>query len=275
MITKIIACADIHIRNLRRQDEYVEQLKKFLASCQEICNENGAENTRIVVAGDILHNKLEISGEGYTITSWFLSKLDEIAKTYVIAGNHDMNMSNVERMDPLSAIFKMCHFKQTYFLDKELDYESGCLHDDNVVWCLYSSFDNLSRPNIEEMRVHYPNCTYVGLFHGEVKNAKTDTGYIAEHGKETSLFDGIDFGILGHIHRRQCIKNNGVPLVYCGSLIQQDHGENISGHGFVVWEVEKQSYEEIDLSNNNFGFYTFTINDIEELDEDKEDVINL
>ena len=275
MIKKIIACADIHIRNLRRQEEYQQQLKKFIDECKNIAEQYEDGEVRIVIAGDLLHNKLDISGEGYTIASWFLKKLDSVAKTYVIAGNHDMNMSNVERMDPLSAIFRMCDFDQTYLLDKELDYTSGCLHDDNVVWCLYSSFDKLSRPNIEDMKVHYPDCTYIALYHGEVKNAKTDTGFVNENGTDTSLFDGVDFGILGHIHKRQALNHNGIPLVYCGSMIQKDHGETISGHGYILWDVQKQEYEEHDMTNEGFGFYTFTINDIEDIDEDKENIINL
>ena len=275
MIKKIIACSDIHIRNLRRLDEYKQQLKKFIDNCKEICAEYEPEEVRIVVAGDIVHNKLDISGEGYTMAAWFLKKLDGIAKTIVIAGNHDMNMGNVQRIDPMTAIFSMCDFDQTYYLDKELDYESGCIADDNVVWCLYSSFDKFARPNIEDMKVSYPNSVYVALFHGDIKNAKTDAGYVAENGYDTSIFDGVDFGILGHIHKRQCIKYNGVPLVYCGSLIQQDFGENISGHGFVLWDVEKQNYEEINISNDDYGYYTFKINDIEDIEEDKEDIINL
>lgn len=275
MIKKIIACADVHIRNLRRQSEYQEQLKKFIQECKDIVDQYGEDEVRIVIAGDLLHNKLDISGEGYALASWFLKKLDSIAKTYVIAGNHDMNMENVQRMDPLSAIFRMCTFKQTYYLDKELDYESGCLHDDNVVWCLYSSFDKLSRPNIADMKINYPDCTFVALFHGVVNGAKTDVGHAFENGSDVSLFDDIDFGILGHIHKRQCIKNNGVPLVYCGSLIQKDHGENLSGHGYILWDVEEQEYEAIDIPNENFGFYTFKINDIEDIENDKEEIINL
>lgn len=275
MIKKIIACSDIHIRNLRRQDETLEQLKKFIKKCQDIAGEYEPGEVRIVLAGDIMHNKLDISGEGYTIASWLLKKLDAIAKTYIIAGNHDLNMNNAQRMDPLSAILKMCDFKQVVYLDKELDYESGCLSDDNIVWCLYSSFDKFARPNIEDMKINYPDSTYVALFHGEIKNVKNDAGFAFENGKDTSIFDGVDFGILGHIHRRQCIKNNGVPLVYCGSLIQQDFGENVSNHGFVVWDVETQEYEEINIENPDYGYYTFRINSIEDIDEDKEDIINL
>ena len=281
MIKKIIACSDIHIRNLRRQDEYQVQLRKFIDECKRIKEECWPDEIRIVVAGDILHNKLDISGEAYTIASWFLRKLDGIAKTIIIAGNHDMNMSNTGRMDPISAIFSMYSvssgdvLKQTIYLDRELGYESGCVADDNVVWCLYSSFDNFARPNIEEYRIKYSDATFVGLFHGEIKSAKTDSGYVSENGRDAGFFDGIDFGILGHIHKRQCISNNGVPLVYCGSLIQQDHGENISSHGFVVWDVEEQDYEEVDIPNEEFGYYTFQINNIEDIDDDREEIINL
>ena len=36
MIKKIIAVSDIHIRNLRRSDEYQEKLQKFLDECKKI-----------------------------------------------------------------------------------------------------------------------------------------------------------------------------------------------------------------------------------------------
>lgn len=275
MIKKIIACADIHIRNLRRMEEYKRQLQRFIDECKETAEKYGEDSIRIVIAGDLLHNKLDISGEGYTMASWFLRKLDEVAKTIIIAGNHDMNVTNTDRMDPLSAIFTMCKFKQTIYLDKQFMYESGCLADDNVVWCLYSTFDKFARPNIEDMKISNPDATFVGLFHGELKNAKTDVGFVFENGYEPKFFDGIDFGILGHIHKRQCISNNGVPLVYCGSMIQKDHGENITGHGYVIWDVEKQTYEEHDIPDEGYGYYTMRINSIDDIDNDNEDLLNL
>ena len=275
MIKKIIACSDIHIRNLKRHSEYVPILKEFIHQCDEAVDIYGTDSVRIVIAGDLFHNKLDISGEGYQIAAWFLRELDAIATTFVIAGNHDINMSNLERVDPISALFNMCAFDNVVYLDKELGYQSGVLDDDNVSWCLFSSFDNFARPNIEEARIKKPDNTFVGLFHGEVKSAKTDTGYVSENGHDPSFFDGIDFGILGHIHKRQCIKYNGIPLVYCGSLIQQDHGENVSSHGYVIWDVQEQEYEEVDVPNTEYGYYTFSINNEEDIDDDKEEIINL
>jgi DNA repair exonuclease SbcCD nuclease subunit len=271
----IIGCGDIHIRNLRRQDEYQKQLTKFIEHCKKIVSKYNKEEVRIVITGDILHNKLDISGEAYILTSWFLRQLDKICKTIVIAGNHDMNMSNLSRLDSLSTIFSMCKFNQVYYLDKELGYESGCMIDENIVWCLYSAFDEFRKPNIEDYREENPDKTFFGLFHGTLSSARTDVGYIVENGVEGAYFNDIDFCLMGHIHKRQCIKYEGIPMLYCGSLIQQDHGENISGHGFVTVNTETLEYNEIDIKNEEHGFYTFSIDSEEDIDLNKEIILNI
>ena len=167
MITKIIQIGDIHIRNLRRSDEYKAQFDEFLNMCSKIVNENGVENTRIVVCGDVLHNKTEISPEGYTLATWFLRKLDDLCTTLVFAGNHDVNISNTNnRLDPLSVIFSLHNFNRVYYLDKELGYTSGSIADENVVWCLYSIFDKFMKPTgLTEMRNNQENknAPFVGL----------------------------------------------------------------------------------------------------------------
>lgn len=281
MITKIIQAADIHIRNIRRTDEYKEQLTKFISQCKEIVDENTPEKTRIVICGDVLHSKTDISPEGYDLAAWFFSELDKICPTIVFAGNHDVNTGNVnDRLDPLSAIFSIGEFKQVFYIDKELEYKSGFIEDDNIVWCLYSIFDKFKRPdNLVEVYSNPDNRTktFVGLYHGDLKGAKTDAGYTMENAIDSSYFDdSVDFGLLGHIHKRQCITNKkGVQLVYAGSLIQQDHGERISGHGYVVWNVETKTYEGVDIDNSNNGFYNVSIEGESDIEEDKEEFVNL
>lgn len=274
MVEKIIACSDIHILNFKRLDEITNVLSSFINECKNIVNIYSSNKVRIVIAGDIFQSKIEISNEANTIAGWFFRELDKLAKTIVIAGNHDMLMSNISRLDSLTPIFSMSNFKNCIFLDKELNYESGCLIDDNIVWCLYSSFDEFKKPNIDDIKKEYPNNTYVGLFHGELNGAKTDTGKVFENGIDANYFNDIDFGILGHIHKRQCIKKNGVNLVYCGSLIQKDFGENISGHGYILWDVNTKTYSEHDI-NNPCKFYQFKISSYDDLDNDNEELINL
>ena len=60
-----------------------------------------------------------------------------------------------------------------------------------------------------------------------------------------------------------------VPVVMVGSLLQQDFGENVSGHGFLLWDINTLEFEEIDL-HNNYGFYKFTVNGVDDLEHDKE-----
>ena len=274
MVTKIIGVGDIHIRNLKRLKEYKLKLERFIDVAREISSSNGNENTRIVVTGDVFHSKTDISPEAYYLASWFIRSLGHIAKTIVIAGNHDMS-ANEERMDPLTTIFSISSFDNVYYLDQACSYDSSCMKDENIVWCLYSAFNGFSKPKIEEYKVKYPELTYVGLFHGCMKNAKTDAGYQSETGMEPSYFDGIDFGIFGHIHKRQCIKYHGIPLVYCGSLIQQDFGENLSGHGFVVFDVESKTYDSVDFTDEEYGFYNFKIEKEDDIENDLEEIINL
>lgn len=273
MVKKIIACSDIHIRNYKRLDEYKTQLKKFIIECENIASQYEEDEVRIVIAGDLLHNKLDISGEGYVMASQFLKKLDSICKTIVIGGNHDMNMSNLSRLDPLSAIFDMCDFKQTYYLDRELNYESGCIIDDNIVWCLYSSFDGFNKPNIGEVRYENSDKTFIGLFHGEIKNSQTDVGYTSENGLSASFFSDLDFCICGHIHKRQVLRGHGATILYVGSLIQQDHGENINNHGFIVLDTETLDYTEHNIKNDS-AFYTFKINSIDDIENNVEELLN-
>ena len=281
MIKKIIHTGDIHIQNFRRLEEYQIQLQKFIDECKKIVDQYGKDEVRIVIAGDLVHSKSELSPECYTLSSWFLRQLDEICKTIVIAGNHDIT-PNLDRLDPLSVIFSMCKFKQVYYLDKDLDYQSGIVEDDNIIWCLYSVFDNFREPDILSTRdFHLRNSIddsqkrYIALFHGDIKSAKTDVGFVSQSALEANYFNCVDFGLFGHIHKRQCIKADGVPLVYCGSLIQRNFGENISRHGFLLWDVEECTYEEVDIPNEDYGYYTFSINDVNDLDEDKEEIINL
>ncbi len=274
MITKIIATSDLHIRKLIGLDEAREQLEKFLNDCKKIVSENGAESTRIVVAGDLLHSKLSTSGEMYQVLYWLLSELDKICPTIIIAGNHDLNMSNLDRVDSITPVFDMCTFSQVKYLDRELGYKSGSYVDDNIVWCLYSTFDNFNGPdNMKVLRSKYPDNTFVGLFHGDLNGAQNAAG-AALSGLEPIHFGDTDFVVAGHIHKSQEIIQGDVKIVYCGSLIQQNFGEDVSGHGYIVWNVQDRSWSLIEVPNENHGYFKFRIESEEDIEEGKEVLAN-
>lgn len=279
MINKIIACSDIHFPSYNGIEELKEILKGFLSECRKIADDEGSDNVRIVVCGDIFHSKINISNELILAVDWFFKQLDEICRTYIVIGNHDFIMNNTSRVDSISPLFEIGNYKQVVFLDKELGYKSGIYDDDNVRWCLYSSFSGFSTPDIKVKRETDGNDeskTYVGLIHGDVNGAISVTNYVTENGLDPGVFEDCDFVIAGHIHKRQEIKKNGVRIVYCSSISQKNFGESVSGHGFVLWDIEDNDdieYKYVDVKSD-YGYYKFEINSMDDIDNDKEELIN-
>jgi hypothetical protein len=198
MIKKIIHTGDIHIRTLRFHDEYKDVFKNFIKDTKELVSGYAREEVRIVVAGDLVHQKIVISNEQLILGTWFLRKLEEIAPVILIAGNHDVLENNLGRMDSLSPMVQ-------FLGDKEINYfkESKCYLDDNVVWCPYSIFEENARPDIESARAEFgDDKTYIGLFHGPIIGSSTDIGYVIDHGYDLEIFNGCDIVMCGDIHKR-------------------------------------------------------------------------
>lgn len=275
-IKMIFHIADVHLRNLRRHEESKEVLNKFVEMCENIINENGysPEEVRVIIAGDLFHQKIQISNELLVLVSNFLIKLDNIATTYIMAGNHDMIVSNKDRLDSITPLFSLVDFERTSFLDMELDYKSGIIEDNNVMWVLYSIFDDYIKPDLIDVKIDFPDKKFIGLFHGPIIGSSTDVGYVMDKGISPTIFEGCDLVLCGDIHKRQSLKIGKTPIVYSGSLIQQNYGENVKGHGFLVWDLvnNKNKFYEIE---NDYSYYKIEIDNVDDIKEDKERFINL
>lgn len=198
MVKAIIHLGDIHIRTFRLHEEYKEVFKTLLNRLRDLAKEYQKDELRIVIAGDLVHQKIIISNEQLILGTWFLRKLEEIAPVIIIAGNHDLLENNKDRVDSISPMVQ-------FLPDANVNYfkESKCYLDDNIVWCVYSIFEENKRPNIEAAKVEFgTDKTYVGLFHAPIINAKTDTGFVIEHGASLEIFEGCDMVMLGDIHKR-------------------------------------------------------------------------
>lgn len=270
----IIHIADVHIRNFARLEEYSEQLTKVVEKCEEIASKYDKDEVRIVISGDLVHSKNTISNELMVFASYFLRQLEQIATVIVIAGNHDLIVENQSRTDTMTALFDTADFKNCKFLDAMLDYKSGCAIDNNVVWCLYSIYEDFLRPTtIEATREANPNARFIGLFHGQIIGSTLNNGYVSDSGLDGDAFEGCDCVMAGHLHKRQVLKRGDTEIVYPGSLIQQTYGETVSQHGFAVWNLEDMSYKFVDI-DTDYGLYDIEINGIDDIDEDKERLIN-
>lgn len=277
-ITKIIGIADIHIVNLPNKIKDLKEVcETFFGQARKIVEEaGGPEFVRIAVLGDLFDAKLEISNEGLLAGYWFLQELDKICPTIVIAGNHDLNLQNLSKIDSITPIFEMADFKQTRFLDMDFGYKSGFLRDDNVVWCLYSTFVGFEKPGFEADKETNPDKTtkYIGLIHGEINGAVSQNNMVSETALDVGLFDGTDFVFAGHIHRQQIIEGHGTKIVYCSSLKQKNYGETVTGHGFVLYDVPTGKFQFVETPNTKTGFYKYSILSLDDIDNNVEKLLN-
>lgn len=243
MIRRIIHCGDIHIRLLKRHAEYRRAFQQFY---DDICATD-LTDTIIFVAGDIVHAKTDMSPEMIELTSDFLGHLSSIAPTYVIPGNHDLNLANKNRLDALSPIIENIRNQNLHYLSK-----SGIYNIDNIDLAVFSLLDS-NWPRVGECR---KSATRIGCYHGPVHGASTDVGFVVSSKSITvDLFAGYDLVLLGDIHKTQFL----TPTVaYCGSLIQQNHGENYGTHGWLDWDLTTKTATFRELKNPT-GYYTLRV----------------
>ena len=134
-VEKILHVADIHIRNYQRHKEYREVFKQLYTASKEL-----PDNSIIYVAGDIVHNKTDISPELIDITSEFLNTLANIRPTIIITGNHDTNLNNTSRLDALTPIINNLNNPNLYYLKDSGVYKIGDIH-----FTVFSIFDHPSK----------------------------------------------------------------------------------------------------------------------------------
>ena len=235
--------SDIHIRNLKRHAEYEQVFEKLYDKIKE-----NRENSLIYIGGDIAHSKTDMSPELVDQTSRFLKSLSEICPTIVITGNHDCNLNNLNRLDVLTPIINNLNLPNLHYLKHSGVYDVADVSF--VVWDVWEDEEDYIKANDFEAD------TKVVLYHGTVDRSKTDVGFSLPGKVTIDYFDDYDMGLIGDIHKRQYL-NEEKTIAYCGSLIQQNHGESI-GHGYLLWEVPTRTAEYIEIPND-FGYYTIDI----------------
>jgi DNA repair exonuclease SbcCD nuclease subunit len=273
MVKKIIHIADLHIRTIQMHDLYKEQFQKLLDELSvkflEWVDENISHNEiRIVIAGDIAHQKINISNEQLLLTSWFLKELTRFGKVVIIPGNHDFLENNTQRMDSITPVVELLDNPHITYLKDSGDYVDT---DGIIQWVVYSLYQHNARPDFTKQE----GLLTVGLFHGPIQGMSTDLGFEFEDAYDRLNFVDLDLLLCGDIHKRQQFKlPNGGKAVMVGSLIQQNFGETIKHHGYGIYDVNTDEYVFHDLKNEQ-PFLHFKINDIKDIENEKEELVNL
>jgi len=245
-IEKIYHLADIHIRNLKRHQEYrtvfertVEAIKKTLGP-----------NDIIFLGGDIVHAKTDMTPELVQSVQEFFKMFADLAPTILITGNHDCNLNNKSRLDALTPIVNALNHPNLHYLK-----ESGVYHISDKHFVVMSVFD---KPADFIKASSFEGDYKIALHHGAVNNAMTDIGFVLQNDHvDIDTFDGYNITLLGDIHKPNQFLNVEKTIAYPGSLIQQNYAEALI-HGMLVWDTTTSQSEFVEIPND-ICYYTMEV----------------
>ena len=242
---KFAHISDTHIKNLKYHYEYRIVFEQLYETLRE------QEVDYIVHCGDIAHTKTQISPEFVEMCSGFFRNLAEIAPTYIILGNHDGNLKNSSRQDALTPIVDALNLPDLHLLKN-----SGETHlNDDFCLNVLSVFDRdewIKPTNTDKINI--------ALYHGSISRCKTDMNWTMTNGEdELSIFNDFDFSMLGDIHRRQFLDEEG-RVWYAGSTVQQNHGET-NDKGILIWDIKSKDDWDIEpvVLKNPKPFFTIPL----------------
>lgn len=255
--THIVHIADVHIRLTKRHDEYREVFNNLYEEIKKT-----PETTAVAFLGDIFHSKADLSPECIQVASDLFVNISNLRPLIIIAGNHDCVLSNKSRLDSLTPIIDAISHPNLFYLRSTGLYGFG-----NILWNNMGVFDMPERyirgrdiPSIYRNQYEY----VVALFHGVIDGVSTENGYrLTNPSVMTPLFDDHDIAMCGDIHLMQnsqdYIPDENKPCVrYCGSLLQQNFGEPLKGHGYSLWDLKTRTYAHHEVKNE-FGYFTIDV----------------
>lgn len=243
----ILHVADIHIRNWKRHKEYKQVFDELFKQVDRL-----PPNSIVTVGGDIVHAKTDMSPELIHMVSYFFKSLADRVPTIVIAGNHDTNLNNNNRLDALTPIVEANKHPNLFYLRNSGIYKIG----DIAISVMSLLDDKESYPTAD--KIDFVCSKKIVMYHGTIANSKVDSGLFLSHGLDWEIFAGYDVVLLGDIHKRQIFSVSNPMMFYPGSLVQQSFGESFDGHGFGLVDLKNDKIAFCDIKNP-YGFFTVEI----------------
>jgi len=238
---------DIHIRNdSERDSEYETVINRFVAEIK-----TDPKESVVICVGDIFNDTL--SSTAIILAKNMAIKICEKCDLIMMRGNHDTVKKGNNDSDNMKAALcwtKTGSTNDIYILEQSGEYKYG----DIILG--YTDVYNTEVYKLTKTS----KCKSIGLWHGMVKGSvrfSNENGRRIIFNKED--FNCYDYVMLGDVHKSQYLDKNK-RIGYCGSLIQQDFGESVKDHGYILWDL-KEGVSEFKRVKNDFGFVTLVVDD--------------
>lgn len=217
---KICHISDIHVSNTRRF-EYAKVFNQLFESIKQ------NNISTIVVAGDLFHEMSKATAYCWSAVGEFLCKLQSLAPTVVIPGNHDMNLRSGNE-DLISPLFfaggGLRNLKNIVYFRN-----SGVYQKFGITWIIKAPDQDF--PELPDISPGPVIC----LLHETINTMMNpNTNKIKEKLTEMATkVPGLAI-MLGDLHIRQEITIPNAKCWYSGSLVCQNIVEELN-HGWLEW----------------------------------------
>ena len=286
-----------------RYDEYAQVFDKFINYIKTLVSVTAGE-AAIIIAGDLFHHKNKLESVGIKLFLTFIQSLASLAPVYIIRGNHDYKQETPDEPDMIDSLLtvtipNVTYWRETghYVIGKDKEIGIGLTAIQNALKSGNTSGITDVLPIFPSPTEFPPSVKHkIALFHGAVSQTRLPSGETMKTHSTYPLewFDGYDAIMLGDIHLQQVqrAKSHNVlkptalsvsqdvymiqkyhyanastpPFAYAGSMVQQDFGETLLGHGFMIWDMPTKTVTCAHICND-YGLIT-----IKEAD-DKQDYL--
>jgi DNA repair exonuclease SbcCD ATPase subunit len=260
MLNYIFHISDIHIRHGDRKycryDEYSSVFDRLFSSIRSQIKDLKltSEDFVIIVSGDIFHNKNIVGNYGLMLYRKFIEGLVGIGKTIIFHGNHDRNQNEIEQPSLVSSTLPIDNLtildQTTSFTIDDVGFSYVSIDDTLDFYKTCGRVENLPNfPLLEKDLKHK-----IALFHGTFAHVKLYNGQEVSQEFKPYPFEwigGFDYAILGDIHLRQKgLYDKKTLWGYSGSLVQQNYGEDIINHGYMIWDLKAKKIKDVDVYND-------------------------
>jgi DNA repair exonuclease SbcCD ATPase subunit len=256
----IFHLSDIHIRNgdniNSRYEEYNNVINNTIISINEQINNMKIpfDDFIIIISGDIFHNRYNASNYGLLLFKYLIKSLTKIGRLIIFEGNHerliDNNPSLITSLNFDINNLTVLNESQTFIID-------------NIGFSYLSLFDTMNSTKLTGRKDILPSFPEIiedvkykiALFHGTFISCKLFNGDIIRDNENLTypleLIQDFDYAILGDVHKRQIFNyKNKVIGGYSSSLIQQNFGEDLIEHGYLIWDLYNKKIKEINVCND-------------------------
>jgi DNA repair exonuclease SbcCD ATPase subunit/DNA repair exonuclease SbcCD nuclease subunit len=247
----IIHLADIHIRSGNaQQSRYSEYLSAFNRLFAKI-NKLDMSRCIIVICGDIFHHKNQIEAPGVNLFNILVMGLVKYGPLYIIRGNHDYRQDLGDDGDLISALCDHLAHPDIHYLRETGAY---IVPNSNITFGVTAINDILAkgdasgrkREDIPRFQPIYDKSRInVALYHGSLDDTTID--WISR--------EGYNYALLGDIHKRGIYNSGNMKWGYSGSLIQQNFGENVDNHGFLLWDISGDNVTAYNIRSDSIFMY--------------------